>query len=134
MEWLCALLGASLDFSSLESKHPEILEFPGFGLFLPISMYRLVFPLSTCPWTRFSMFHSKIPKFLESSRNYLELWIPVEMVYFCQAQHIGWLSHSIFGPELYYQCGIPKFHYSWNLPRIIWNSWISLEMAYYSLY
>ena len=37
------LLGASLDFWTLESRHPEILESPGLGLFLPISKCRVFF-------------------------------------------------------------------------------------------
>ena len=36
-------------FWILEPRHPGILESPGFGWFLLISMYRVFFPLSFCP-------------------------------------------------------------------------------------
>ena len=67
-------MGASLDFWILDSRHPEILESPGFGLFLPISRYRVFFPLSFCQETWFLIRNSKIPSLLESSWNSLELW------------------------------------------------------------
>ena len=51
-----------------------MLESPGFGLLLPMSMYMVFFPLNFCPWTWFSMQNFKISSFLESPWNYLELW------------------------------------------------------------
>ena len=52
---------------------------------------------------------------------------------FCQFQRIGYFSHSVFGLEHDFQCGIPKFHQSWNLPGIVWNSGIPLDMGYFLL-
>ena len=75
-------MGASLDFWILESRHPGILKSPGYGLFLPISRYRV---------------------------------------------H----SHSVFVKELDFQSRIAKFHHSWNLPGIIWNSGIPLDFSYF---
>ena len=99
------LLGASLDFLTLESRHPEILESPGFGLFLPISRYRVFFPLSFCQGTWFSIWNSKIPSFLKSSWNYLKLW---------NASGIG-----IFLPNLTYLSSIQLYFYYllWITPQ-----------------
>ena len=59
-------------------KLPEIFWNSGYCLeitdFLPISTYRVLFPLSFWPRTWFSMRNSKIPSILESSWNCLELW------------------------------------------------------------
>ena len=59
-------------------KLPEIFWNSGYRLemadFLPISTYRVLFPLSFWPRTWFSMRNSKIPSILETSWNYLELW------------------------------------------------------------
>ena len=49
---------------------------------------------------------------------------------FWQVWCIGYFFHSVFGLELDFQGGIKKFHHSWNLPGIIWNPGISLDMAY----
>ena len=49
---------------------------------------------------------------------------------FWQVWRIGYFFHSVFGLELDFQGGIQKFHHSWNLPGIIWNPGISLDMAY----
>ena len=34
--------------------------------------------------------------------------------------------HSVFVPKLDFQCEIPKFYHSWNLPGNIWSSGIPL--------
>ena len=52
---------------------------------------------------------------------------------FWQIWRIGYSFHSIFCLELDFQGVIQKFHHSWNLPGIILNPRISLEMAYYLL-
>ena len=49
---------------------------------------------------------------------------------FCQFQCLRYFSHLFFGLKLDFECGIKKFHHSWNLPGIIWNSGTSLDMAY----
>ena len=49
---------------------------------------------------------------------------------FWQVWHVGYFFHSVFGLELNFQGEIQKFHHSWNLPGIIWNPGISLDMAY----
>ena len=51
---------------------------------------------------------------------------------FCQFQRIDYFSHSVFGLEHDFQCGIPKFHQSWNLPKIILNSGIPLDMGFFA--
>ena len=48
---------------------------------------------------------------------------------FCQFQHIGYFSHLVFGLKHDFQCGIPKFHQSWNLPGIIWDSGIPPDVG-----
>ena len=58
-------------------------------------------------------------------------WNPLDLACFCQFQGIGCFSHSVFVKELDFQSGIPKFHHSWNLPEIIWNSGIPLEIFYF---
>ena len=69
-----ALLEATFDFLTLESRIPEILEPPGFAKFSLNSTCRVFFPLSFCQETWFLMRNSKIPSLLESSWNSLELW------------------------------------------------------------
>ena len=69
-----ALLEATFDFLTLESRIPEILEPPGFAKFLLNSTCRVFFPLSFCQETWFLMRNSKIPSLLECSWNSLELW------------------------------------------------------------
>ena len=92
-------MGASYDFWNLESRHPGILESPGFGWFLLITMYRVFFPLSFCPWTLFSMQNSKTLSSLKSSRNHLEFWNSFwKWPNFCQVQQIGCFSYAIFWP------------------------------------
>ena len=125
------LLGASLDFWILESRHPEILESPGFGLFLPISNYRLFFPLSFCQGIEFWTRNSRIPSFLESSKKLSgTLEFPWKFPIFWQFQSIGYFSYSTLSLELDFECRIPKFCHSWNLLGIMWNSGISLEVDY----
>ena len=73
-----------LDFQHRISKFHHSWKLPGIfwnsgyclemANFLPIAMYRVLFPLSFWPRTWFSMRNSKIPSILESSRNCLELW------------------------------------------------------------
>ena len=46
-----------------------------------------------------------------------------------------WSGYNIFPTqflnlELDFECRIPKFCHSWNLPGIMWNSGISLEVDY----
>ena len=55
-----------------------------------------------------------------------ESWNPLDLAGFCLLQCIGYFSHSVFRPELNFQCKIPKFYHSWNLPGTIWNSGIPL--------
>ena len=45
-------------------------------------------------------------------------------------QGIGNFFHSILSLEFDFEFRIPKFHHSWNLQGIMWNSGISLEMDY----
>ena len=60
-------------------KLPEISwnsgYWPGIGQFWLISIYRVYFPLNSSQETWFSMQNLKITSFLETSRNFLELWI-----------------------------------------------------------
>ena len=58
------------------------------------------------------------------------LEFPWKFPIFGQFQGIGYFSHSILSLELDFECRIPKFHHSWNLPGIMWNSRISLEVDY----
>ena len=62
-------------FFILDSRHPEIQKCPGIGWFWPISMYWVFFPLNFCQGTWFLMQNSNFPSVLETSRNFLELWI-----------------------------------------------------------
>ena len=55
----------------------------------------------------------------------------LELASFDWYQHVGYESHSVYVKELEFQSGIPKFHHSWNLPGIIWNSGIPLEISYF---
>ena len=112
-------MGASLDFWILEYRQPEILESPGFGLFLPISNYRVFFPLSFCQGIQFLTRNSGIPSFLESSKKLSgTLEFPWKFPIFWQFQGIGYFSHSIFDPELGFQCRIPSiFGKSLILPK-----------------
>ena len=88
-------------FSILDYTHRETLEFPRISLLLPLSKYRVLFLFSIHPSTRFSIFQSKIPSFLKSSWNYMELW---KWHVFCQ-ETLGF-PHAIFGPELDFQSWI----------------------------
>ena len=58
------------------------------------------------------------------------LEFPWKFPIFGQFQGIGYFSHSILSLELDFECRIPKFRHSWNLPGIMWNSRISLEVDY----
>ena len=79
----------------------------------------------------FSMQNSKGPLFLESSKNYLELWnFSGNGLFFKQYQGLEYFSHSIFSLEFDYECRIQKFHHTRILPGIIWNSGIFLDVAY----
>ena len=60
-----------------------------------------------------------------------ESWNPLDLAGFCLLQCIGYFSHSVFVPKLDFQCKIPKFYHSLNLPGIIWNSRTPLEMNYF---
>ena len=170
-------MGASYDFWNLECRHPGILESPRFGWFLLITMCRVFFPPSFCPWTWFSLRNSKILSFLESSWNYLELWNssgnglfiakfdieginwtycndfshiwehllffetckpdiqkcwnPLDLACYYQCQCIWYFSHSMFVLELDFQCRISKFHHSWKLPEIFWNSGYCPGIGYF---
>ena len=108
-------MGASYNFWNLESRHPGILESPGFGWFLLITMYRVFFPLSFCPWTLFSMQNSKTLSSLKSSRNHLEFWNSFwKWPNFCQVQQIGCFSHAIFGPQLDFQPWLTHKEKTWS--------------------
>ena len=76
----CLSLNKIFNVSFQDSRIPWIfqelsgtLDSCGNGIFLPSSTYRVIVPLNFRPWTLLSMWHSKIPLFLESSKNYLEL-------------------------------------------------------------
>ena len=53
----------------------------------------------------------------------------LELASFDWYQHVGYESHSVYVKELEFQSWIPKFHHSWNLPGIFWNSGYCLEIA-----
>ena len=114
--------GVSLNFWSLDLGDPKILQSPEFGSF---SMWG-IFPLSFCQGPWFSMQNSKIPSFLESSKNFTG-----DCLFFKQYQGLEYFSHSNFSLEFDYECSIQKFHHNWNFPGIIWNSGISLDIAYF---
>ena len=76
----CLSLNKIFNVSFQDSRIPWIfqelsgtLDSCGNGIFLPSSTYRVIVPLNFRPWTLLSMWHSKIPLFLKSSKNYLEL-------------------------------------------------------------
>ena len=73
--------------------------------------------------------NSIIPGIFQELSGTLEF--PWKFPIFWQFQGIGCFSHSVLVKELDFQSGIPKFHHSWNLPGIIWNSGISLEISYF---
>ena len=43
--------------------------------------------------------------------------------------HVGYESYSVFVKKLDFQHRISKFHHSWKLPEIFWNSGYHLEMT-----
>ena len=69
-----------------------------------------------------------IPGIFQELSGTLEF--PWKFPIFGQFQGIGYFSHSILSLELDFECRIPKFHHFWNLPGIMWNSRISLEVDY----
>ena len=119
----------SLDFWSLESGDPEILESPGFGKFQHVGY----FSQSVC--VKDFDFQCRIRK-VHHSRNLRGIiWnsgISLEMTsFFKQYQGLEYFSHSNFSLEFDYECSIQKFHHKWNFPGIIWNSWFFLDVAYF---
>ena len=64
-------------------------------------------------------------------------WIPefqdsgsaLELASFDSYQHVGYESQSVYVKKLDFQHRISKFHHSWKLPEIFWNSGYRLEMA-----
>ena len=115
--------GVSPYFWSLESGHPEILQSPEFCLFQHVGyFFHSVFVEDLD-------FQCKIPKFHHSwnlPRTFLKI-----APFFKQYQGLEYFSHSIFSLEFDYECSIQKFHHTWNFPGIIWNSGISLDVAYF---
>ena len=53
----------------------------------------------------------------------------LELASFDWFQHVGYESHSVYVKKLDFQHRISKFHHSWKLPEIFWNSGYCLEMA-----
>ena len=51
----------------------------------------------------------------------------------CALLYRWYLFNSFFGLKQGFQCGFPKFHQSWNLPGIILDSGIPLDMDYFLL-
>ena len=70
-----ALFEICYDFWILESRIPGFQKSPGIGQFWLISIHRVYVPLNFSQGTWFSMQNLKITSFLETSRNFLELWI-----------------------------------------------------------
>ena len=70
-----ALFEICYDFWILESRIPGFQKSPGIGHFWLISIYMVYFPFNFSQGTWFSMQNFKITSFLETSRNFLELWI-----------------------------------------------------------
>ena len=62
-------------FGFLDAWNPGFQKCPGIGQFWLISTCRVLIPLSLCQETWFSTQNFKISSFLETSRNFLELWI-----------------------------------------------------------
>ena len=53
----------------------------------------------------------------------------LELASFDWYQHVGYESQSVYVKTLDFQHRILKFHHSWKLPEIFWNSGIPLEMV-----
>ena len=70
-----ALFEICYDIWILESRIPGFQKSPGIGHFWLISIYKVYFPFNFSQGTWFSMQNLKITSFLETSRNFLELWI-----------------------------------------------------------
>ena len=60
---------------------------------------------------------------IQDSRSALEL------ANFDWFQHVGYQSHSVYVNKLDFQPRISKFHHSWKLLEIFWNSGYRMEMA-----
>ena len=64
-----------------------------------------------------------IPEFQDSGSD-------LELASFNWYQHIGYESRSFYVKKLDFQHRISKFHHSWKLPEIFWNSGYCLKFWY----
>ena len=118
--------GVSLDFWSLESGHPEILQSINLACLNILCIFSTQFLSRTLIFNA-EFQNSIIPGIFQELCRTLEF--PWKFPIFWQFQGIGYFSHSVFVKELDFQYEIPIFHHSWNLPGITWNSGMPLELA-----
>ena len=90
-----------------------------FMIFLKNNLHS-IFVLIFCTFEDMSWFRDPG---IQDSRSALEL------ASFDWYQHVGYESHSVYIKKLDFQHRISKFHHSWKLPEIFWNSGYRLEMA-----
>ena len=124
--WFSTWNSKILSFLESSWNYLELWNSSGNGLFIA------KFDIEGINWTccnDFSHIWEHLLFFETCKPDIQKCWNPLDLACYYQCQCIWYFSHSIFVLELDFQCRISKFHHSWNLPGITWNSNIVLESA-----